>query len=137
MDLARRLPPEFDLKSELLIGRAKVLTKTDCAVFRDSRTGKRTPCCYNYSPRQFVCNYKNWVFAQPVNDWCLGSFKGAYDLLGNLMGMRLVSSSGDGFPQTCGTAYQWPYPGLAQSASLSLEIPVLTPGELFPASSRD
>ena len=39
MDLTMRLPPEFDLKSELLSGRVEVLTKTDCAVFRDSRTG--------------------------------------------------------------------------------------------------
>ena len=38
MDLANRLPPpEFELKTELLSGRSKVLTKTDCLTRRDSR----------------------------------------------------------------------------------------------------
>ena len=75
MDLEMRLSPEFGPKSELPSGRSKVLTKTDCAVVRDSRTGKHTSRLYNYFSKQFVGNYKNWAIAQPVKDWRLGSFK--------------------------------------------------------------
>ena len=53
IDPAMRLSPEFDLKSELLSGRADVLTKTGRAAFRDARTGTRTSCFYNYRPKQF------------------------------------------------------------------------------------
>ena len=67
-----RLSPEFDLKSELAHGRVKALTKTDCTVWHDSRTSKHTSCFYNYLPKQFVGDYKNWVSAQPVEDWSTG-----------------------------------------------------------------
>ena len=102
MDLARRLPPEFDLKSELLIGRAKVLTKTDCAALRYSRTGKHTSRFYNFPTNQFVGNYKNLAAAQPAKDWRIGSFKGAYDLIDGLMEMGLVASRGGGSPKLGG-----------------------------------
>ena len=39
MDLAIRMSPEFDLKSELSRGRVEVLTKTDCAALRDPERG--------------------------------------------------------------------------------------------------
>ena len=107
-----RLPPEFDLKSERLICRVKVLTKTDCAAFRDPRTGKHTSRFYNYFSKQFVGNYKNWGSAQPAKDWCMGAFKGTYDLIGGLTEMGLVASCGGGFPQTWGMAYQWFFLGL-------------------------
>ena len=64
---------EFDLKSELLGGRAKTLTETDFLVWRDSRTTKNTPCFYNNPPpNQYVGNYKNWAYAQPAKDWSMG-----------------------------------------------------------------
>ena len=48
---------------------------------------------------QFVGNYKNWVFAQPFNDWCLVSFKAALGLHEGLIGMGLVTDAGGGpFP---------------------------------------
>ena len=138
MDLAMRLSPEFDLTSELLRGRSKDLTKTDCAAFRDPRTGEHTSRFYNYFAKQFFGRYKNWGFAQPAKDWCLGSFKGAYDIIEGLVEMGQVSSCGEGFPQTWGVVCQWFLLGLGQSESLSLEIPALAPeAELGPASSRD
>ena len=60
IDLTMRLSPEFDLKSELLSCRVKVLTKTDRAAFRDSRTGKHTSCFYNYLPKQFPGIIRIW-----------------------------------------------------------------------------
>ena len=41
-DLSNRLSREFDLKSELLIGRAKALEETDCLFRHDSKTAKHT-----------------------------------------------------------------------------------------------
>ena len=38
------MSPEFDLKSELMSGRVKALTKTDFLVWRDLRTTKRKSC---------------------------------------------------------------------------------------------
>ena len=106
MDLAMRLSPEFDLKSELSSGRANVLAKTDCLPLRDSRTTKNTSPPYNYFQNQYVGNYKNWVFAQPVKDWCLVAFTAAYDNVESLMEMGLLAPSGDLFPQTWGAVYQ-------------------------------
>ena len=90
-----RLCPEFDHKSELLRGRVKALTKTDRLVWRDSRTTKRTSCFYNYLPNQYVGNYENRVFAQPVKDWSIGSYKSASGYLEGLMEMGLVSDVGE------------------------------------------
>ena len=102
VDLTMLLSPGFDLKSELLRCRVQVLTKTDCAVFRDSRTVKHTSCFYNYSTKQFVGNYKNRVFAQPAKEWCIWSFKGDCDLIDGLMEMGRVASFGGGFPPKLG-----------------------------------
>ena len=52
------LSPEFDPESELANGRVKALTKTDCLVWRDSRTSKQTSCFYNYLSERFVGNYR-------------------------------------------------------------------------------
>ena len=106
MDLPSSLSPEFDLKSELLSGRAKVLIKTDGAAFRDPETTKHTDCIYNYSPNQYVGNYKNWAFAQPVKDWCLVSYKGAYDNLEGLMEMGMLTPRWGVLPQQRGAIYQ-------------------------------
>ena len=81
IDLPMLLSPEFDLKSELSSGRANVLTKPDCAAFRDPRTVKNTSCFYNYSPKQFSGDCENLACAQPANDWCLVSWKGLTTLL--------------------------------------------------------
>ena len=102
MDLTLRLSPEFDLKSELANGRAKVLTKTDCLSWNDLKTSKRTSCFYNYLPKQFGGNYKNWVFAQSAKDWSIVSRKSAYDHLASLRKMGPVAPSGGEFPPAWG-----------------------------------
>ena len=67
-DLGNRLPPEFDLKSELLSGIVKVITKTDCLAYNDSMKLGRTSCFYNWFSKRMIGNYANWVFAQPAKD---------------------------------------------------------------------
>ena len=42
MDLTHRLSPEFDLKEELLSGRAKVATEADCHAPHDKGASKHT-----------------------------------------------------------------------------------------------
>ena len=118
-------------------GRVRAPTKTDCLVWHDSRTSKHTSCLYNYIPKQFVGNYKNWVFAQPVKDWSTGSYKAVYDYLEGLMGMGLVADVGGRFPKSWGKAYRWDFLDLKQSERQRLVTPVLTAEELPPASSRD
>ena len=97
-----RLSPEFDLKFELTNGRVNALTKTDCLAWHDSGTSERTSCfiiiCRNISSGI----YKNWVFAQPVKDWSIGSSKSDYVYLESLMGMGLVADVGGGFPTVLG-----------------------------------
>ena len=137
MDLAMRLSPGFDLKSELLSGRVEVLTKTDCVVFRDSRTGKHTSRFYNFQPKQFVGNYKNPVFAQPVKDGRLGSFKGAYDLIEGLMEMGIVASFGDGLPQTWGNGLAVVIPRVETIRKSKSRNNLLNPRRTSPASSSD
>ena len=67
MDLAMRASPQFGLKSAPSIGCAKVLTKTDRLWLYDSRTTKNTACFYNYSPNQYVGNYKNWLVSTIIS----------------------------------------------------------------------
>ena len=48
MDLDKRLSPEFNLNEELLSGRVKVLTKTDCLEWHSKEASNRTSFFYNY-----------------------------------------------------------------------------------------
>ena len=134
MDMAMRLSPEFDLKSELLSCLSKVLTKTDCAAFRDSRTVGHTSRFYNYHPEKFVGNFKIGPSHNRSKIGFHALLNGLTTLLG-VMELGLAASFGGGFPHTWGMVYHWFFLGSEQSASL--EIPVLTPEELRPASSRD
>ena len=137
MDLSNRLSPEFDLKSELLSGRAKALAKTDFAAYRDSMTSGRTSRFYNWRPKQMIGNYENRVFAQPVRDWSLVSVRGLYDNLDSLMEMGMVTSCWGDPPHQGGPVYKWFYLGLEQSEFQRLAIPTSHQEELPPASSRD
>ena len=92
---------------------------------------------YNYISEQFVGNYKNWVFAQPVKDWSTGSYKSAFDFLERLVEMGLVAGVGEGISQSWGAVYKRYFLDSKQSGSQSLEIPDLTPDLLPPSSSRD
>ena len=106
--------------------------------WRDSRKTKRTSCLYNHLFKQYVGNYNNnWVFAQPVKDWSIGSYKSVFGYLEGLMEMGLVADVVEGSPQSWGAAYQRYILDSKQSGSQRLEIPVLTPEELPHASSRD
>ena len=67
----------------------------------------------------------------------MGPYKSAFDYLEGLMAMGLVAGVGEGFSKSRGTVYQWYFLDSGQSGSQRLEIPVLTPEELFPASARD
>ena len=117
-----RLSPEFDLKSELMNGRVKALTKTDFLGWQDSRTSKRTSC-FIITPDQFVANYKNWAFAQPFEDRHLGSYKSTSGFLERLMEMILVSDVGEGLSQSWGKVYKRYSLDLEQSGSQSLATP--------------
>ena len=93
MNLADLMPPEFDLREELLSARVKVLTKTDRLAPQDKKAATKTSCFYNWPSKQMIGNYENWVFAQPVEDWCLVSYKSLCESLGNLMCMFPVNEN--------------------------------------------
>ena len=132
MDLSNRLPPEFDIKSDLLSGRAEALAKTDRLVFRDSKAAKHTSCLYNWPSKQMIGNGENWGFAQPVKDCGLVSYMGLYGNLDSLMGTGPVTSCWGDPPQKWGPVYKWFFLGLKQSEPRRLAIPT------FPhVSSRD
>ena len=123
MNLANRLSPEFDLKSELLSGRAKALAKTDFAAYRDSMTSGRTSRFYNWRPKQMIGNYENRVVAQPVKDWGLVSPNGLYDNLDSLVEMGMVTSCRKDLPLQWGPVYKWFCLCLKQSGPRRLAIP--------------
>ena len=112
MDLADLLSPEFDLKEELLSDRVKVLAKTDCLARHDKEASKHTSRFYNWFSNQMIGHCGNWVFAQPVTDWCLASYKSDHGNLDSLMKMSLGNVSwGDppcsGDQSINGTAWVW------------------------------
>ena len=85
-----------------------------------------------------IGNYENWVFAQPVKDWRLVSFKSLYGNLNSLMEMELVTSCWNDSPRMhWRPVYQWFYQGLKQSEAQRLDIPTSPLAELSPASSID
>ena len=137
MDLANRLSAEFDLKDELLSGRVNVLTKTDCLSHQDKEPSKHTSCFYNWFSKQMIGNYENWVFAQPVKDRCLVSYKSVYDILNSLMGMGLVNVCRCDLPPLWGPVYPRYSLGLEKSDDNRLSTPSLPQEELPPVSSRD
>ena len=102
IDLAMRLSPEFDLKSELLSGRVRVLTKTDCAGWRDYRAGKHKSCFYNYHRGNLSGIIKIWSSRDRSRIGVYALLKSPSDLLGNLMEMGLAAPSGGGFPPNLG-----------------------------------
>ena len=61
-------------------GEIKDLTKTDSCVWRDSNIAKNTSYRYNYFSKQYVGNYRNWVFAQQAEVWPISSYKANFDL---------------------------------------------------------
>ena len=111
VDLENRPSPEFDLKSELLSGRATVLTKTDCLFYRDKKTSLRTSRFYNFPLKQMIGAYENWVFAQPAKDLFLVSSKSLYDYLDSLMQMDLQRLVGAIPPHALGVGLSMVLPG--------------------------
>ena len=57
IDRDHRLSPWFDLKEELLSGRVKVLTKTDCLEWPNKEAANHTSYFYNPPSRQLIGNY--------------------------------------------------------------------------------
>ena len=137
IDESLRKPPGYNLKAELFNGRVKDLTKNECLILHDPHTKKHTSCFATAFQEEYVGNYKNRVFAQPVKDWTIAYFKEAYDFLGGLMEMRTVADVVGEFPQSWGAAYRRFFLDLTRAESQRLEISVLTPGELRPVYSRD
>ena len=62
----------------------EALTKTDSCARHDRNIDKNTFCWYNYFSKQYVVNYRNWVFARSVKDWSVSSYKAAFDILHRL-----------------------------------------------------
>ena len=67
----------------------------------------------------------------------MGSYKAAYDYLEGLMIMGLVADVGEEPPPILGNGLSAVLLRFGKSDSRRLVIPVLTPEELPPASSRD
>ena len=131
------LSMDFDLKNWLLEGKIKALTKTDSCVYRDLCINKHTSCWYNSFSKQYVGNYENWVFAQPVKGWCVSSYKAIFDNLEQISEMGIAGKGAEDFSDSWGTAYNWFYLYIKLSGRNRLEIPVLTPGEMSPVLPRD
>ena len=68
----------------------KALAKSDARAYRDSDICKRTSCWYNSFSKHLVGDYENWVFAQAVKDWCVGSYKTIFDALKTLGSLNLL-----------------------------------------------
>ena len=90
----------------------------------DKKKSKHTSCSYNWHPGgEMIGNSENWVFAQPVEDWCLVSYNSIYDNLGILVEMGMVNANWNGLSMLWGTVYLWYCMGLGMSDAKRLEIP--------------
>ena len=106
---------DFDLKEWLLKGKAKALTKTETCVYHDKDLDKHTSCWYNSFSKHLVGNYENWVYAQAVKDWCVGSYKTIFDTLKTLDGLNLLKDVKEGLSNEWGTVYFWFHVDLTES----------------------
>ena len=131
------MSPESELKDELRSGRVKVLADTDRLEWHGAEASMHTSCFYNYFSKQLVGNYENLVFAQPVGEWCLVSYKSDYGNLNCLMGMDMANVGRGDLPNLWGPDYQRYYLGLGKYDTRRLEIPSLPQEESAHASSRD
>ena len=127
----------YDLETLLLEGEIKDLTETDSCVWRDSNIDKNTSCWYNYLPKQYVGNYRNWVFAQSAKDWSISSYRANFDLLHRLAKEGLLVNTSDDLSRSWGVVYNWYFLDIKMSDQCRLDIPCLTPEEMSQASSRD
>ena len=75
IDVEARTAKAFDLARELLGDRAKVPTKKDSHTTYCAEASQRTSYFYNQRSGKLVGNYSNFVYAQPVKDWCLTTFE--------------------------------------------------------------
>ena len=75
---------DLDLETLLLEGKIEALARTDSCVWHDSNIDKNTSWRYNYFSKQYVGNYRNWVFARQVKDWAISSYKASFDILQEL-----------------------------------------------------
>ena len=92
----------------------KALTKTEPAVYQDPGLDKHTSCWYNSFSKHLVGNYENWVFAQVVKDWCVGSYKTIFDTLKTLGGLNLLKDVKEGLSNEWGAVYYWPHVDLKE-----------------------
>ena len=69
-------------------------------------------------------NYGNWFFAHPFKDWCLVSYKSAYDNLDSLMEMGPANVCRRDPPPALGPVYRWYSVGLGKSGAKLLETPL-------------
>ena len=130
------LSMDFDLKEWLLKGTVEALAKTEPAVYRDSHLGKHTSCWYNSFSKHLVGNYENWVFAQAVKDWCVGSYKAIFDNLKALGNEPSEKRQGRTIGRVANGIF-WFRVDLKISEYNRLDLRVRTPEEMSPASSRD
>lgn len=96
---------DFDFKANLLEGEIEALSKTDSFVWNDSKLSKHTSCWYNFTPKQYVGNYRNWVFSQQVKDGSISSYKANYDSLSHLSEKNFLVNVTDGLSDSREAVY--------------------------------
>ena len=127
---------DCDLRNYLLEGKVKALAKTEAAVYHDCQIGKHTSCWYNSISKHLVGNYENWLYAEPVKDWCIGSFKNALDYIKLLDNMGLLRDVKEGLSNDWEVVKKWLRVDLTKTEYNRLDLPMRTPEQLPPASSR-
>ena len=121
---------------ELLEGRANVLTKTGCLPHLRTPSNKNTSYYYNQFSAQLVGNYANWVFAQPVMDWCFAKFKTVTQRYVILIEGSLEEVAWAGLPITWEKVYPMFFLVLKETGEAVMETTPWSSGE-SPSSSRD
>ena len=109
IDRGDRLSPDLELQVALLSDRVKVLTKTECPEWNNKDASKHTSYFSNSISRKLAGTYENWVFAHPVKDRCLTTYKCTLGDLDKLVGMGLL--------KVC-----WGDPAPAMGASLPVDL---------------
>ena len=90
-----------------------------------------------FSQKQYVGNYRNWVFPQLVEGWVISAYKANFDLLQHIAKESFLVNTSGNHPESWGAVYNWYFLDIKMSERRRLETPCLTPGEISPASSRD
>ena len=88
-------------------GDLMVRAKTYCRPFMSTPYNKNPYYYYNILSAKLGRNYENLVFAQPVKDWFLATYKTALGARGDLVERNLATGGLCDLPETWGNGNPW------------------------------